>query len=251
MMDLHTHLDLYPDALRLAHKVNDANSFTLCVTTSPRAWEATSRVFSKLPNIKVALGLHPETVSRKYGERDLLLRYISLVGYVGEIGLDGLQQNMSSRIMQKQILENVLSETSRAGGRVLSIHSRRAVSEVLALLRTYPKAGIPILHWFSGSISELRDAINLGCFFSVNTLMATSEKGSRLISLMPHDRVLPESDGPFAVHEGTPLSPMGSNDVALCLSRIWKVPQNDVQIGFEKTLREVQLSISQMINQHQ
>lgn len=243
MMDLHTHLDLYPDALELAHKVNDANSFTLCVTTSPRAWEATSRVFSQFSNINVALGLHPENVSRKYGERDLLLRYISSVGYVGEIGLDGLSQSMSSRILQKQIFENVLSETSRVGGRILSIHSRRAVSEVLSVLGTYPRAGIPILHWFSGAFSELRDAINLGCLFSVNTLMATSEKGAKLISLMPHDRVLPESDGPFAVHKGKPLSPIGSNDVAQCLSRIWKVSQDDVQIGFEKTLREVQLSI--------
>lgn len=242
MMDLHTHLDLYPDALRLAHKVNDANSFTLCVTTSPRAWEATSRVFSQFSNIKVALGLHPEIVSRKYDERDLLLRYISLVGYVGEIGLDGSPQNIHSRIMQKHIFENALSEATRVGGRVLSIHSRRASSEALAILRAYPKAGVPILHWFSGSISELNDAINLGCYFSVNTLMATSEKGSKLISLMPHDRVLPESDGPFALQDGEPLSPMGANDVALKLSRIWNISQAEVQMGFETTLRQLQLA---------
>ena len=242
MMDLHTHLDLYPNALELAYRVNTGNTFTLCVTTSPRAWEATSRVFSQFSNIEVALGLHPEIVSRKYGERDLLLRYVSLVGYVGEIGLDGSPQNISSRIMQKHIFESVLSETSRLGGRVLSIHSRRAVSEVLTILRAYPKAGIPILHWFSGSISELHDAVNLGCYFSVNTLMATSEKGAKLISLMPHDRVLPESDGPFALQNGEPLSPMGSNDVALKLSRIWNMSQAAVQLCFETTLRQVQLS---------
>ena len=241
MMDLHTHLDLYPDALRLAHKVNDTNSFTLCVTTSPRAWEATSRVFSQFSNIEVALGLHPEIVSRKYVELNLLLRYISLVDYVGEIGLDGSPQNSSSRIMQKHIFENVLSETSRVGGRVLSIHSRRAVSEVLTILRAYPKAGIPILHWFSGSMSELNDAVNLGCYFSVNALMATSEKGAKLISLMPHDRVLPESDGPFALQNGEPLSAMSSNDVVLELSRIWNMPQAEVQIGFENTLKQLQL----------
>ena len=242
MMDLHTHLDLYPNALELAYRVNAANSFTLCVTTSPRAWEATSRVFSHFSNIKVALGLHPEIVSRKYSERDLLLRYISLVEYVGEIGLDGSPQNISSRIMQKHIFESVLSETSRVGGRVLSIHSRRAASEVLTLLKAYPKAGIPILHWFSGSISELHDAVNLGCYFSVNALMATFEKGAKLISLMPHDRVLPESDGPFALQDGEPLSPMSSNDVALKLSRIWNTSQAEVQLCFETTLRQLQQS---------
>lgn len=245
MMDLHTHLDLYPDAIRLAHKVNETNAFTLCVTTSPRAWRATSGIFSQFANIEVALGLHPEIVSRKYEEKNLMLQNIPSVRYIGEIGLDGSPQyNISSRTLQRQIFEEVLAEVSRAGGRVMSIHSRRAVSEVLLMLKAHPNVGIPILHWFSGSFSELREAINIGCYFSVNTLMATSERGAYLISLMPHDKVLPESDGPFAIQGDLPLSPMSSNEVGQCLSKIWSLPQEDVQFSFESTLKRLQRGFS-------
>ena len=245
MMDLHTHLDLYPDAIRLAHKVNETNAFTLCVTTSPRAWRATSGIFSQFANIEVALGLHPEIVSRKYEEKNLMLQNIPSVRYIGEIGLDGSPQyNVSSRTLQRQIFEEVLAEVSRAGGRVMSIHSRRAVSEVLLMLKAHPNVGIPILHWFSGSFSELREAINIGCYFSVNTLMATSERGAYLISLMPHDKVLPESDGPFAIQGNLPLSPMSSNEVGQCLSKIWSLPQEDVQFSFESTLKRLQRGFS-------
>ncbi len=239
MMDLHTHLDLYPNALRLAQKVNESNSFTLCVTTSPRAWKATSAVFSKYSNIWVALGLHPEVVARKFEEREILLQNISVSRYIGEIGLDGSPQYTASQFLQKKIFDDVLSEVTRHGGKVLSIHSRRAVSAVLSSLKTYPKVGIPILHWFSGSLAELREAINMGCYFSVNMLMASSMKGSALISSMPRDRVLPESDGPFAVQNGAPLSPIGSNDVAQKLSTIWNVPKEEVLRGFDKTLQHI------------
>ena len=245
MMDLHTHLDLYPNALELAREVNKTNIFTLCVTTSPRAWLATARVFGQFLNIEVGLGLHPEIVANKYGERDVLLQGISLARYIGEIGLDGSPQYAPFRLRQKQIFENVLTEASRVGGRILSLHSRRAVSDVLSALKNHPKAGTAVLHWFSGSVHELNDAIDLGCYFSVNTLMASSERGARLISLMPRDKVLPESDGPFAVKGNVPLSPMTSTSgVAQCLSTIWGMPQEEILSTFQTTLKRLRDGIS-------
>lgn len=67
MIDFHCHLDLYPDALKLLPIVSARNLFTLVVTTSPKAWLATSNVFAGYENIKVALGLHPEIAEQKAG----------------------------------------------------------------------------------------------------------------------------------------------------------------------------------------
>jgi TatD DNase family protein len=58
-------------------------------------------------------------------------------------------------------------------------------------------AGFAVLHWFSGSLSEVKRASEFGCWFSVNEKMGQSENGRRLIEAMPIDRILTETDGPF------------------------------------------------------
>ena len=45
---------------------------------------------------------------------------------------------------------------------------------------------------------ELSRAVDMGCWFSVGPAMLHGEKGRQLVLKMPRDRVLTESDGPFA-----------------------------------------------------
>jgi len=80
----------------------------------------------------------------------------------------------------------------------MSIHSRRAADAVLDELEAFPNAGIPVLHWFTGSQAQLRRAVNLGCWFSVGPAMLSGRRGRDLAAQMPRNRVLTESDGPFA-----------------------------------------------------
>jgi TatD DNase family protein len=88
----------------------------------------------------------------------------------------------------------------------------------MEILKDYPRAGIPVLHWFSGSRLELRRAIALGCWFSVGPAMMMSKKGRSLLEEMPIDRVLPESDGPFAQVRGAPLMPWEASNISEQLS---------------------------------
>ena len=64
-----------------------------------------------------------------------------------------------------------------------------------------------ILHWCTGTGSAARRAVELGCYFSINEEMLRSEKHRKLISILPLERLLTETDGPFILHEGTPLRP--------------------------------------------
>ena len=237
MIDFHCHLDLYQNPMHIAESVNARNVFTLCVTTSPRAWLGTSKVFKRYERINVALGLHPEIAATKINELDQMLSSIPAVQYVGEIGLDGLSQNRESWGTQKTVFASVIKECARHNGKVISIHSRGAAKEVLTILRNNPNAGIPILHWFSGTLEELRMATDQGCYYSVNPVMLNSARGRALIAEMPCDRVLPESDGPFAQWRGAPMQPFVAEEVALGLSRIWHVPSNVVIDCFMSTLK--------------
>ena len=124
MIDFHCHLDLYPDALRLLPEVERRNEFTLVVTTSPKAYLATGRMFSGRPTIHVALGLHPEVVEAKQAEASKLVELIPSARYVGEIGLDASPRFRPSIALQERIFADAVAECQRVGGRVMSIAQR-------------------------------------------------------------------------------------------------------------------------------
>lgn len=238
-MDLHCHLDLYPDALKILPEVSRRNAFTLVVTTSPRAWLATSKVFSGYDNVKVALGLHPEIVERKATEKALLLSSIAHARFIGEIGLDGSPRFRSSFPLQEDIFVDVIAECERQGGRIISMHSRGAASRLLDVLEKYPAAGTPILHWFSGTLGELRRAIDLGCWFSVGPAMLAGKKGRELTQIIPRDRLLPETDGPFAASKGSPLMPWQAMDIVPVLARLWQMDEGEIQVLLNTNLTEL------------
>lgn len=229
MIDLHSHLDLYPDALGILARVNKENIFTLAVTTSPRAWVATSQVFMKYENIKVALGLHPEIADNKFNELELLLSSIHKTDFIGEVGIDGSSRFSKTFDKQELIFDRTIRECEKAGGRIISVHSRGAASKVLSVLKKYPHCGTPILHWFSGSITELKEAISMRCYFSINPLMLSSKKGRELTSRIPPELILPESDGPFATMNGNPIMPWEAMSICNILGDIWSVSQNQAK----------------------
>ncbi|MBA3072933.1 MAG: hydrolase TatD [Anaerolineae bacterium] len=228
MIDFHCHLDLYPDALKLLPKVSERNLFTLVVTTSPRAWQATSRVFAGYKNIQVALGMHPEIVGKKASERELLVSSISQARFIGEVGLDGSTHHEDTTALQESILKDVLSECDRVGGRILSIHSRNATSRVLNLLEKHCHVSIPVMHWFSGTALEARHAVAMGCWFSVGPAMLRSAKGIAILDELPPDRVLPETDGPFTTNYSSPLMPWEAMNITEVVASTWGTTQEGV-----------------------
>ena len=229
MIDFHSHLDLYQNGLMLARETNSRNKFTLAVTTSPRAYAATSRVFAGLQNIKVGLGLHPEVASAKIMELDLLVGGIANARFIGEIGLDGSARFRASLALQERIFQAALAECVRQGGRVISVHSRGATGRTVELLAQAGSVGLPVLHWFSGGLAELQAAARLGCWFSVGPAMLAGEKGRSLAARMPIDRVLPETDGPFTLGGSVPLKPWDAWKVCSVLADIWSMSPAGVE----------------------
>jgi TatD DNase family protein len=241
MIDLHTHLDLYPNALDILARVNKVNRFTLAVTTSPRAWVATKQVFSSHENIKVALGLHPEIAIEKFNELDMLLSSIPLSDFIGEVGIDGSTRHVNSLDKQEIIFDSTIRECQKTGGRIISIHSKGAASRVLSILKKYPDCGKPILHWFSGTIAELKEAVEMRCFFSVNSVMMKSKKGKDLVSRIPTGLVLPESDGPFTTQNRNPIMPWEAIGICSYLSDIWNIPIMDTSEQIENNFNLLSL----------
>lgn len=227
-MDFHCHLDLYPNAKAVYADTLVRNEFTWLVTTSPRAFAATSKILPSTERLLISPGLHPEVADRKAVELDLLMAQLESVKAVGEVGLDGSTRYKHTFSTQQKIFSAVVARSESLGGRILSVHSRTAATEVLSTLESHPSFGIAVLHWFTDSPSALRRATALGCWFSVGPAMLSSANGRNLASLMPRERVIPESDGPFGKVDGRTLMPWEAITINESLSKLWNLPKDEV-----------------------
>lgn len=229
MIDFHCHLDLYPDPQAVAAAAQRDQVAVLLVTTTPSAFAGTSRLADGRPMIRTALGLHPELAHQRSHELALFDKLVDTTPFVGEIGLDGSSRFSQTRTSQAEVFTHILRSCADVGGRILSIHSRGAVRQVLDALRANPDAGAPVLHWFTGTARQAEAAIEQGCWFSVGTPMLTTAKGRELVGTLPRDRVLTETDGPFATFEGQVLEPSAVVGTVRQLAALWGVSTSDAE----------------------
>lgn len=229
IIDMHCHLDLYPNPFVVARQCKSHGLYVLSVTTTPKAWHTTSRLTSDNPRIRTALGFHPQLAHERYKELELFDALLPDAKYVGEIGLDGGKDFKKHWDIQLKIFRHILRSLEDAGGRVMSIHSRASADAVLSELDEHPGAGLSILHWFSGNKTELRKAVDQGCWFSVNPVMLATKRGQELVALVPKNRILPETDGPFARLNNNPLMPWESVIILSQIAKLWSMRVPDVE----------------------
>jgi TatD DNase family protein len=223
MIDFHCHLDLFPNPTALVDECERSGVYVLSVTTVPSAWRGTIALSHGSKRIRTALGLHPELAHERESELALFDELLPETKYIGEIGLDRTPGSETRWAAQSRVFRHILGSCQRAGGRIMSIHSRRATGAVLDELEAHPKAGTPVLHWFSGTQGELQRAVTLGCWFSVGPAMLRGKRAQDLVARMPHDRVLTESDGPFAQLKDRAVIPSDVNVALEYLGDIWSV----------------------------
>jgi TatD DNase family protein len=136
------------------------------------------------------VGCHPAVpASIASFDRGRFAELVRRATFVGEVGLDRRSPVPIER--QRNVLEQILdvmSDTPRA----VSLHATGATGAILDVLERHPIA-FPILHWWRGSASETRRAVELGALFSLNGHEATSPK---VMQLIPLERVLTETDFP-------------------------------------------------------
>jgi TatD DNase family protein len=239
LIDFHCHLDLYPDPAGVVDDCRRRGLYVLSVTTTPTAWKGTSALAGHAPRIRTALGLHPQLAHERRGELPLFDELLPQIRYIGEIGLDGAPEFRSHWDTQVAVFEHILAKCSAAGGRIMSLHSRRASSAVLDRVLEFPNAGTFVLHWFSGSAQDLDRAVKLGCWFSVGPAMLKGERGRALVTRMPPERVLTESDGPFAQLDGIPMLPWHADIAIDELSTLWSLPRETVDQMLLANLRKL------------
>ena len=222
LVDFHCHLDLYPDHQAAVRESEEAGVFTLAVTTTPRAWSRNQELTQGTRHVRAALGLHPQLVSERASELPLWEAHLGETRYVGEVGLDAGPRFYKSFDLQKQVFERVLRCCAKAGNKIITVHSTRAAKAVLDHIEAYlpPSQGKVVLHWFTGSKAEAKRAVEMGCYFSINASMLDNERHAAMVSAIPLDRLLTETDGPFTKTAKRPSKPADVAVVVKALSRL-------------------------------
>ena len=167
-------------------------------------------------------------VVRFYGTHPWYLDKIDLIGLeriltddkesnVGEIGLDSKHGKLDDQI------EPFVSQLELAEkyGRIANIHMVGCEEEMLRILRKHHVRCI--LHSFSGPESYIKPFAECGCFFSISPRIhkKSAEKVRSLLSKIPEDRLLIETDSPD--------NPMGMFDHIMQLSKVLSIHPSELE----------------------
>ncbi|MDE0699776.1 MAG: TatD family hydrolase [Acidimicrobiaceae bacterium] len=226
-LDLHAHIDTGIEATELT-------ALRAVVFAVTRSLDEAEQALKRSDNSTIwGVGCHPGLIqAQKAFNPERFQALAATTPYVGELGLDG-----TSRVpmdMQQRTLRTAL-QTLQNNPRITSLHSYRATSKILSLLDELPQPGL-ILHWWLGNASETRRAVEIGCYFSVNR---SSIRRTALLSQIPLDRVLPETDHPFGDKGRGPRRPGEVGPVEMALAEVHGLRTEEIRTQTWQTLASI------------
>lgn len=204
-VDSHAHLaDPAFDADRAAvlHRARAAGAAAVvCIGESLAAADRARDLAREHPDLLAwTAGVHPHDAAGFDAARDLpdIAAHLAAGAVaVGECGLD-YHYDHSPRDRQRAAFAAQLALAAEHG-RPAVVHTREADADTEALIREGAAAGARgVLHCFTGPASLARTALDLGWYVSFSGIVTfRSWADEALLRLVPHDRLLVESDAPY------------------------------------------------------
>ena len=221
MIDTHCHIDLHDHPIDEISKFTSRRMECVSVTMLPSHYEVSLPHLDSHDNIPASWGLHP--MRAREGKRELsqFIKLSKTTEYIGEIGLDFSHDGISTKELQKELLAQILPALK--GGKFVSVHSRESVTELLGML-SEARVGPVCFHYFTGGPSLAKEVVQAGHYLSFNLRMLRGRHKS-LLSVVPADRVLIESDSPFLT--GSPV--LAVSDAYSIIAKHWEVTLPDAE----------------------
>ncbi|WP_332238497.1 TatD family hydrolase [Sporolactobacillus sp. KGMB 08714] len=205
LIDTHFHLDYYRNHKELYETINKLKQFTLCMTNSPGIFVSCKRIYNETKYIRFALGFHPQQSTLSVRDFSNFLVLAKNVRYIGEVGLDFSSSRYLPKNQQLDYFEQIVKFCAE-NNKLMSVHLRKSENAGIDIIKKY-KPSKCIIHWFTGSSTQLNALVALNCYFSINTNMTHSKKTKPKLPLIPTNRLLVESDGPFTKVNGNKFTP--------------------------------------------
>lgn len=195
MIDTHCHFDMMPKPEAYIRQRELVGDIVIGMTNLPSHFQMGQPHLKGYKHIRLALGMHPLLATERKIEVPLFKRLVDQTSYIGEIGLDFSKEGYATKDDQIEVLHELLSAI-RGKKKIVSVHSRKAEKELLALLCEYEIENV-VFHWYSGPVDLIPDILAKGYYFSVNEAMCLSKNGRAIIEKIPRERLLTETDAPY------------------------------------------------------
>lgn len=237
MLDTHCHIDLYKNPKIILDICENKGITVFSMTNLPSHFEMGLPFFKSKKYVRIALGMHPLYATSHENEFSKFELHLSKTSYIGEIGLDFSKEGIETKEIQLATFNRILKLVSDRK-KILSLHSRKAEKVVFELLMQY-KIQNAIFHWYSGGLSLIKNIADEGYYFSINPAMIKSATGQKIISKIPRENVLTETDGPFVSKGNAPFLPGEIEEVIAYLSNVWDMTYEDTQLLIMKNFKRL------------
>ena len=221
MIDTHCHIDLHDNPVGMAKKIQASESGCVAVTMLPSHFRLGMRHLAPFRNIHPALGLHPLRVEEGRAELEDFVALSRSCDFIGEIGLDFSRQGAPTKELQLGVFLRIIDCVR--SGKFVSVHSRGAGPKLLEII-TEKEVGPVCFHYFTAGLVVAVMAVESGHYFSFNRRMLNS-KHKDLLGVIPKDRVLVESDGPFLTT--SPIT--ATKDAYIKIAEYWDVSLSEAE----------------------
>ena len=197
--------------------------------TSQKAIEYATRY----AHIYAAVGFHPHyTIEMQTGDIAKLkeLATHEKVCAIGEIGLD-YHYDFSPRDVQKASFQAQMQLAQELQLPSI-IHSREATEDTLEMLRMF-LGQTGVVHCFSGSLETAKQVLDLGYYIGFTGVLTFSNarKSREIVSYMPKDRLLLETDAPYMApvpHRGKRSDSTQLSAIAEVVAELWNTSAEEV-----------------------
>jgi TatD DNase family protein len=203
MIDTHCHLTdprllVQVDAV-IARAVAGSVKRMVTIGTVPADWGKCLEVCRKYPNVRCAIGVHPNycnEVELADVEPLRVMQGDPAVCAVGEMGMD-YHYDSVGKDRQRKFFELQLQIASEAK-RPVVIHSRKAIDDCLEIMKGY---SIPagVFHCFTGTRDEARRVFDAGWYMGFTGVVTfkNGEELRKIAAFAPADRIVVETDAPY------------------------------------------------------
>ena len=241
LIDAHSHLDMYEDALKAAlEEITRHSIFTISNSLGLSSYERNLEIAEACDLVLPTFGVHPQNAPEYADRLKDLSNAIEQSPMLGEVGLDYyIVKDVSQYPAQRKVLECFLSEAEEQE-KIVNVHTKGAERDILDLLGRH-RIRRAILHRYSGPLDVFYELVALGAYFTIGVDVLYSEHVQTIARKVPSEQLLTETDGPGG-QKDTPRMPLLVKDVIQTLADLRKtaadVITQMVQTNFVRLIRD-------------